>query len=247
MRHAEYSFTFTGLSQEAVYQINGMLGCRINIEGTFVAQAEVQGRIDQGAWHTLDRYVGNAFNTSPPNSVMTAPGTNLVFGIGGFTEIRIRCSSYTSGTMIGQVSLTEAPLGTITFSQGRPYVQMTATTGSTVGTLSMDNYVFQESIALLGAGITATGTPRDTGAAAGTDVQFGRFMAFASASQAGNLYIGCSMDNVTWYRASADVAVGAGGTGQIIMPLAARWHRAVFVNGGVAQTSFLLSSAYLGA
>lgn len=247
MRHAEYGFSFTGVGQELVLQINGMLGCRINIEGTFVAQAEVQGRIDQGAWHTLDRYVGNSFVTVPPNNVMTAPGSNLVFGIGGFTEIRIRCSSYTSGTIVGQVSLTESPLGFITFQQGRPYVQMTSTTGSTVGTLSKDNFIYQESIALLGAGVTATGTSRDTGGALATDVQFSRFMAFASASQAGNLYIECSMDNATWYRAAANVAVGAGGTGQIIIPVCGRWHRAVFVNGGVAQTSFLLSSAYLAA
>jgi hypothetical protein len=112
--------------------------------------------------------------------------------------------------------------------------------------VQQDNVFFAETTTNLGVSATFTGGSRDVGDGPGnrSSVAFAAFNAFAFSDQAGTLRIEVSNDNATWRRASADQAVAAGGALYLSVPITARFHRAVFVNGGVAQTAFMLNTSY---
>lgn len=97
---------------------------------------------------------------------------------------------------------------------------------------------YTDSATNLALNATFTGTARDAGATIGYNL----FVASVYADQAGTLKIQKSTDNVTW-RDAQSIAVGAGECKELIVRVTARYHRVVYVNGGVAQTAFLLTSA----
>lgn len=96
-----------------------------------------------------------------------------------------------------------------------------------------------ESTTNLGASATFTGSARDAWLMTGSPKDF---YAHVSASHAGTLRVEQSTDGTTWRRASADVAVAAGGVGSVRLPVTARYYRVVYVNGATATTSLMITS-----
>jgi hypothetical protein len=117
----------------------------------------------------------------------------------------------------------------------------------TVYANSMDNQFWNDSVVAQAISATVTGTARDIGVAAGGVHRYSKFNASAVADQAGTLRIECSNDNITWRRATADTAVAANTCVHLSVPIMTRFYRAVYVNGGVAQTAFMLNTSFTAA
>lgn len=117
------------------------------------------------------------------------------------------------------------------------------TTSVTGSVTNVDNLYNNESVTPQAASATVTGTSRDTGTAAGTAQRYGFFKAFAFADQAGTMRIEVSTDNVTWRRATVDTAVAANTPLILSVPIMARYHRVVYINGATLQTAFMLNTA----
>ncbi|CAB5220286.1 hypothetical protein UFOVP233_38 [uncultured Caudovirales phage] len=108
----------------------------------------------------------------------------------------------------------------------------------------MNNIFYAESATALGSGATFTGTTRDCGFVAGGVCRYAAFNAFAVADQAGTMRIEISTNGTTWVKATADQALTAGTPLFLSIPVTAKYHRAVYVNGGTAQGSFMLNTSY---
>lgn len=115
------------------------------------------------------------------------------------------------------------------------------------GIKNLANIYWGETGAALGISATFTGASRDAGSAQGDPCPFTSFNAFVSTDQAGTLRIEASIDGATWRRATADAAVAANVGLFLSVPVTARFHRVVMVNGGVAQTFLLVTSSYTAA
>jgi hypothetical protein len=100
---------------------------------------------------------------------------------------------------------------------------------------------FADSVANLGIGATFTGTSRDGGATQ----SFARFTARAFANQAGTFRIEQSANNTDWRRATPDTALAENEVKELTVFATSRYHRVVYVNGAIAQTIFIINSAYL--
>ena len=122
-----------------------------------------------------------------------------------------------------------------------PVAQVTATqpVSGTVAVGTSGLVAYTDSSTNLGVSATFTGTYRDGGSSPG----YNKFIAHVFADQAGTLRIEKSTDGTTW-RLAASVAVGVGETKELEVKTTTRYYRVVYVNGGVAQTTFLLTSAY---
>ena len=104
--------------------------------------------------------------------------------------------------------------------------------------------VFPERSTVLSASETYTGPSRDLGATPGQVTMFGAFNAFAFSDQACTIRVEISPDNATWRRASADVAIAAGASQYLSVPVVARFHRMVVVNGATPSGVFFSGSSY---
>jgi len=96
----------------------------------------------------------------------------------------------------------------------------------------------------LASGAVFTGATRDVGVAAGALCPFPRLGVFVNASQAGTLTIQGSDDNFASSYVVATQAVAAATPLDIVVPVRARYHRAVFTNGATAQTAITLKMGY---
>ncbi len=124
----------------------------------------------------------------------------------------------------------------------------TTVTGTvTANAVSHSNVFYNDSTTALAISATFTGTSRDVAVAAGTVHRYSAFNAVAFADQAGTLRIEMSNDNTTWRRATPDTAVAANSPGTLSVPVCTRRYRVVYVNGGVAQTVFMLNSSFTAA
>lgn len=122
-----------------------------------------------------------------------------------------------------------------------------AGTNAIGGTFAQSSIFWNDSVTAQAASATLTGTARDTGVAAAAVHRYSAFNASAFASHAGTLRIEGSNDNTTWYRQTADAAVGAGACVILSVPIMTRYYRAVYVNGATLQTSFSLNTSFTGA
>ena len=113
-----------------------------------------------------------------------------------------------------------------------------------VNATAQDNIFYNESTTARAISATLTGASRDTGIAAGAVHRYSKFRAFALADQAGTMRIECSNDNTTWRRVTVDTAIAANIPTFLEVPVITRYHRVVYVNGGVVQTLFMLNSGY---
>lgn len=90
----EYTGAFTAANQEITIDGTNIRSLLVQARGTFSATAVVEGRNDaSGSWATI-----NGFNQSGTQTNMNIQ-TILSYSTYGMKFIRIRCSSYTSGTM----------------------------------------------------------------------------------------------------------------------------------------------------
>lgn len=134
-------------------------------------------------------------------------------------------------TVTGTVSVNALPAGTNTIG----------------GVFSANNVFWNDSVTAQAASATFTGTSRDVAVAAGTVHRYSAFNAVAFADQAGTLRIEMSNDNTTWRRATPDTSVAANSPVTLSVPVCTRHYRVVYVNGGVAQTVFMLNSSFTAA
>ena len=109
---------------------------------------------------------------------------------------------------------------------------------------SQDNVFYNESVTAQALSATLTGTARDVAIAAAAMHRYSAFNAMAFADQAGTMRIEVSNDNITWRRITADVAVAANTPVILSVPVMTRYHRAVYINGAVAQTAFMLNTSF---
>jgi hypothetical protein len=93
---------------------------------------------------------------------------------------------------------------------------------------------------------TFTGTWRNSGATAGTvGAPWAYVEATFTADQAGTAYIDFSTDGATTV-VSVSAALGAAATTTLRKSLTTKYWRTRFVNGGAAQATFSVTSAFLG-
>ena len=144
----------------------------------------------------------------------------------------------------GQAIAARTVAGSVTTATVSGTVTLGAGSNLAGSVFNADNIFWNESVTALAISATVTGVSRDTGVAQATAHRYAAFNTFAFADQAGTMRIEVSADNVTWRRASADVAVAANTPVFLSVPVAARYHRVVFVNGATLQTAFMLNSSY---
>lgn len=104
--------------------------------------------------------------------------------------------------------------------------------------------VFTESEVSLTGGQTYQGPSRDSGVTPGQVSFFGAFNAFAFSDQACTIRVEVSSNGSVWRRASTDVAIAANGTQYLSVPVVARFHRVIVVNGATPQSAFFCGSSY---
>lgn len=141
----------------------------------------------------------------------------------------------------GQTSAGQA-IGVVVTSMPTTTVTGTVTANS----IDQSNIFWNDSVTAQAASATVTGATRDVGVAVATVHRYSSFNASAFADAAGTLRVECSTNNVTWQRAAADVAVAANAVQTIIVPIMARYYRAVYINGAAAQTAFMLNTSFTG-
>jgi hypothetical protein len=104
--------TDAGGSSATLFLAQGSQGALAVISGTFSATLQFEGRAAGGTWFAVPAFpvTGGAVVTSA-----TAAGNFLLFA-GGAIELRVRCSTYSSGTAV--VELSNAPVGAPLFVSG---------------------------------------------------------------------------------------------------------------------------------
>jgi hypothetical protein len=105
------------------------------------------------------------------------------------------------------------------------------------GSTSISVYVekVEETTAVLGISGSYTGQSVNA-------LAYNRLTGFAKSDVAGTIKVEHSHDGNTWYSDSAqDVSVAAGTTKVFSVEASASFMRAVYVNGGTAQTSFVFA------
>lgn len=88
------SGTIGALNAAVTFTPNGMSTAVISVVGTFSAILQVEGQAGDGIWNPVLGYVPGNGNMS---TVFVSP-IALVFPIGGYSSVRVRASSYTSGS-----------------------------------------------------------------------------------------------------------------------------------------------------
>lgn len=229
------------ITATALGDMDGML---VTTSGTFTGTVAFEASNDGTNWFAV---LMNRASSVAQESTRALSGTTLEAwraNVSGFSQFRVRCSAYTSGTASITVQPCsgsfEPPAATITATQG--------TAGATAWLVANRASIFyNESTTAQAANATLTGTTRDVGIAAATAQPYPKFQAFALADQAGTLRIEVSNDNTTWRRATVDTAVAANTPVVLSVPVLTRYHRVVYVNGATLQTVFMLNSGYSAA
>lgn len=231
------------LNAELRLQLGSCSGARIDVRGTFTGTLTFEATMDGTNWTPINANAGgNITLPTGQNPSVGGVGNFVTADLTGFTEFRVRFSAYTSGSATVIVALTEESQVDQVGLMGSPIVTISGTPN--VSAANVDNIYWNESVTAQAGGATVTGTARDVGIGAGAFGRHAAFNAFAFADQAGTMRIEVSLDNVTWRRATADQAVAAGAALYLSVPVTARWHRAVYVNGATAQGAFMLNTSY---
>jgi hypothetical protein len=181
----------------------------------------------------------------------------------GATQIRLRASTYTSGTLNVRIAFGFSPatpivgLGTsLTGGQQTLGSVSLPTSTNIIGHVRAASYWSDDTTTPLAAAGTFTGTGRDLTATNAGNATLGgtsakEFRGLAVSDVAGTLYLEVSRDNSTWRRIAQAVAVQTVPSGLFVAELqhlpATRYARWVFVNGAGAQTHFMLQTMMLAA
>lgn len=217
----------------------------IHCAGTFAgANCTFEGSLNStngtdGNWFAVQAIRSNANTIETTTGVLAAaPAYAWELSVNALKYFRVRATAWTSGTqvwtMIPGTYATE-PIPGAQISGTQP---VSGTMTANIGTSGL--VVYTDSSTNLAGAATFTGTSRDGGATPA----YNKFVVNAVADQAGTVRVEKSTDNTTWRRATADIAVAASVPQQLEVLVTTRYMRAVYVNGGVAQTLFSLTSAY---
>lgn len=90
------SASLAALNAETFFDCNGHATAMIDIRGTFVGTAVIEATVDGTNYIALAAY--NLTTAAYVASVTAA--ANLAVNTAGFRRVRVRCSAYTSGTMV---------------------------------------------------------------------------------------------------------------------------------------------------
>lgn len=253
----EVTGTLAALSQAVT--VTGMAdadGVLVTVAGTFAGTIAFEGSTDGTNWYAL---LMSRASTGTGESVRALTGTTLEAwraNIAGWTQFRVRCSLYTSGTasirLLPVAIPFEPPMNSSVTALAVQSGVWTVQPGNTVNTTpwlvtNRSNLFFNDTVVVLAGAATYTGVARDVGIAAGSVQPYAAFNATAFADQAGTLRVEMSNDNVTWRRASADQAVAANTAVILSVPVVTRYHRAIYVNGATLQGAFMLNTSYTAA
>lgn len=125
----------TGTGQQADIQTHGISSVIIQITGTWTATCVVEGSSDFITWNTLN--VIKLPDTSTLLSSFTTNGYYSPINIGGYTYIRVRATSYSSGTVQINFSASTAP-SVITVNAGPGTFTVDLRRGQTIQFASID-------------------------------------------------------------------------------------------------------------
>ena len=206
-------------------------GVNVSFEGSLEPTGDAN-------WFGVQAVRSNANTIETATGALSAqPVYAWEMSVNGLARVRVRCTARTSGTQSWRFKLGTYATEPIPAAQISGTQPVSGTVTATVGSAGLT--VYTDSSTNLGASATFTGTSRDAGATPAYNL----FVANAVADVAGTLRVEKSTDNTTW-RKAGEVAVGAGEAKELVVRVTTRYARAVFVNGGSAQTQFLLTSAY---
>jgi len=209
--------------------------------GTFsTVNCTFEGSIDGGtSWFAVQAVRTNA-NTIEltTGNLSAAPAYAWELSVNGLTNFRVRATAFTSGTQTWRFQPAVYATEPIPAAQASATQGVSGTVTSNIGTAGL--VIYTDSATNLGISATFTGTSRDGGATPA----YNYFIASAFADQSGTVRVEKSTDNTNWRRASKDIAVAANAPEEITVKVTARYHRVVYVNGGIAQTIFSLTSGY---
>lgn len=201
---------------------------------TFEGSLEATGDAN---WFGVQAVRSNANTIETTTGNLSAqPAYAWEASVNALKRFRVRCTARTSGTQswrFVQGTYATEPIPAAQISGTQPV------SGTVTATLSSPT-TYTDTTTNLGISATFTGTSRDAGATPA----FYSFVGRAFADQAGTFRIEQSTDNTNWRRATPDTAVAANTPVTLETIVCARYHRVVFINGGVAQTVFQVTSAY---
>jgi hypothetical protein len=203
---------------------------------TFEGSLEPSGETN---WFSIQAVRSNANTIETATGNLSAqPAYAWELSVNALARLRVRCTARTSGTQSWRFKLGTYATEPIPAAQASATQPVSGTVTGNIGTSGLA--VYTDSSTNLGVSATFTGTSRDAGATPA----YNKFIVNAVADQAGTVRVEKSTDNATWRRATADIAVAVNVPQQLEVLVTARYHRVVYVNGGVAQTQFSLTSAY---
>lgn len=203
---------------------------------TFEGSLEATGDAN---WFGIQAVRSNANTVETSTGNLSAqPAYGWEMSVNALRRVRVRCTARTSGTQSWRFVQGTYATEPIPAAQASATQPVSGTVTANIGTNGMS--LFTDSSTNLAASATFTGTSRD----AGSTSSFTKFVVNAYANQAGVVRVEKSVDNVTWRRATADFSVTATAPVELEVLVTARYSRVVYVNGGVAQTEFLLTSGY---
>jgi len=103
------SASLAALNAESLVDLNGHATMRVDIRGTFVGTAVFEGTIDGTNYITLSGY--NVLNATYVVGVTAL--AQIALNCAGYRRLRVRCSAYTSGTIIVAMRATTADSNSI--------------------------------------------------------------------------------------------------------------------------------------
>lgn len=236
--------------------INGHSSGRLLVTGTFVATMMVQLSYDGGTtWSTAPV----TFQDSTPNGAITFVNRALlIFECGGATNVRVRCSAFTSGTAVCQFVLTNNaahPNRVLMATQdGSGYLQA-VTSGGSGSVLTKEAFQANWDIALetvvLTAGAATTYPTKDMSPNFYRTAGFKNFhinIVGDQASAANGVVVEAAWDGTftgqTNWRPVWVGSLVANVPLRIELPICFQNYRLKFTNGGVAQTNGSFFIAY---
>lgn len=185
-------------------------------------------------WISLPVMSGAASNSVPAT-------TTTIAGLYAFAtsaaQVRARVSTYGSGTVAVTLVLKRRPLNVMGTSL--------AGGSSTLGSVTANTAVgYTDSTTALAASGNFNGTGRNN-----SQPQYAFFVATAFADVAGTLFVDQSLDSGATYQMVSSVAVAANTSQQLTARITGVYNSATlfrvrYVNGGAAQATFRLSSAF---
>ena len=126
----------TGTGSNVSITGQGVYTVSASITGTFVATLIAEGQLQDTTWVQLPMYVVSTSLPYLPTFTVTTPATVLITG-GGYLNVRIRATSYTSGTVnvgldgsLAQQTIFSAQLGTWAVTASGPVTNGSVASGN---------------------------------------------------------------------------------------------------------------------